>query len=530
MTDVVNRTAPLTGRGGRALATWRRLVDRGPLVIHPFLMAAFPIVFLFARNLPEAITPRDMLTPLQLSIGATVVAMAVGWAVFRNAKAVGLVVSIWLLLFFSYGRVSDGLQGSTWGRDLYLLLAWGILASAAVVVARVFRSRLRATTSALNLVTAVLVALNVAPIVSYRPPAPGGTASSGGFAKQLEAARSSKQRPDIYYIVLEDYGEARALKHLYGIDTQPFNRWLEEHGFFVATDSRANYQNTSLSMASSLNLQYLSRFLGESATDEGTVKRTLRGFEVARFLKALGYRYVHMGMWWTPTATDPAADVEVKGEELSEFSSILYDTTILPALSTTVKSVGGVSLDARRVRYEETLREFDNLLLASKLRGPKFVFVHLGVPHCKCVFDRQGRFVSEAQAAMRSKQSRFADQVLWLNSKLEDVLGRLLDATERKAVIVLQTDEGPDPVRYPGLSNGGPNLRRSLLDRFRILNAYFLPGVSDAKLYPSITPVNTFRLIFDLYFHAGFGLLPDEIWARERGPTRFVNITDLVSD
>jgi len=298
----------------------------------------------------------------------------------------------------------------------------------------------------------------------------------------------------------------------------------------VSTSSKANYQKTSLSLSASLNLQYLSSLLGKAATDEDAVKRTLHGFAVSTFLKALGYRYVHMGMWWSATATDPTADVEVKGESLSEFSSILYDTTILPALSTEVKSVGGVLLDGRRARYENTLREFDNLLRASKLRGPKFVFVHLGVPHEHYVFDRSGQFLTKAQAAAETRQKRFGDQVLWTSSKLEEVLGGLLHATGRKAVIILQTDEGPEPVGYPEVSNGGPNLRRRLLHKFRILNAYYLPGVSHAKLYPSITPVNSFRLVFDLYFHAGFGLLPDEVWGREKDPIRFVNITELVKE
>jgi hypothetical protein len=43
----------------------------------------------------------------------------------------------------------------------------------------------------------------------------------------------------------------------------------------------------------------------------------------------------------------------------------------------------------------------------------------------------------------------------------------------------------------------------------KILNAYFLPGEGAAGLYPSITPVNTFRLIFDVYFGADLELLED---------------------
>ncbi len=43
----------------------------------------------------------------------------------------------------------------------------------------------------------------------------------------------------------------------------------------------------------------------------------------------------------------------------------------------------------------------------------------------------------------------------------------------------------------------------------KILNAYFLPGESDGLLYPSISPVNTFRVILNLYFGGQYPLLED---------------------
>jgi hypothetical protein len=41
-----------------------------------------------------------------------------------------------------------------------------------------------------------------------------------------------------------------------------------------------------------------------------------------------------------------------------------------------------------------------------------------------------------------------------------------------------------------------------------ILNAYYLPG-EESRLYPTITPVNTFRIILDAYFGQDYPLLPD---------------------
>jgi hypothetical protein len=408
-----------------------------------------------------------------------------------------------------------------------------------VAMAIRFRSRLTGLTKALNLITAVLVAINVIPIVSYRTPHGPPSTLSGGFAQALAAAKTAKHElPDIYYIVPEDYGDERTLRDEAGIDTHYFVRYLKKQGFYVATDSLANYQFTHYSLSASGNLEYVQTLLGEAtATDGATVESTLHGFAASKFLKALGYRYIHMGYWWAPTATDPTADIDVKPGSLSEFSSILYDTTILPTLSR--KLAVKTTLDPRRAFYEQSLQELEDILKSSKLRGPKFVFAHWGLPHHPFVFDRNGNFLPKKKEstlpAWKSKRTlkNFADQAYFTTKQLQMLMGRLLDATGRKAVIILQTDEGPDlahtriDIRHGRFER--EDIRAELLDKYRILNAYFLPGVSHERLYSSITPVNSFRLVFDLYFHAGFGLLRDEIWALERNPAKFVNITKLVA-
>ena len=63
-------------------------------------------------------------------------------------------------------------------------------------------------------------------------------------------------------------------------------------------------------------------------------------------------------------------------------------------------------------------------------------------------------------------------------------------------VIILQSDTGPGRVAD--------------YRRMAILNAMYLPGEGNKSVYPSISPVNTFRLIFDSYFGGEFGLLEDK--------------------
>jgi len=53
-------------------------------------------------------------------------------------------------------------------------------------------------------------------------------------------------------------------------------------------------------------------------------------------------------------------------------------------------------------------------------------------------------------------------------------------------------------------------------DRNKILNAYYLPEGGIANLYATISPVNTFRLIFNYYFGGDYELLPDVAYYSRR--------------
>ena len=46
--------------------------------------------------------------------------------------------------------------------------------------------------------------------------------------------------------------------------------------------------------------------------------------------------------------------------------------------------------------------------------------------------------------------------------------------------------------------------------RFDILNAYFFPDGDYSAMYPEISPVNTFRVVFDTYFSEEYPLLKDQ--------------------
>lgn len=484
---------------------------------------------MYAANVQEGVTLGHILPVLAVVLGVTAAAMlAARWA-FRDAATAGVVVSVLVLLFFSYGHVRNvilewGVAGGALSRHRYLLAAWALLAVAVVVVAPRVRAHLPRITSVLNLVSAALVLVTVASVAVYE-----GRRSLAGREPPLTETLvlhppPSGTLPDIYYIVLDRYGGQDALREVFGFDNRDFLGFLEERGFVVTSQSRANYPRTYLSLASSLNLDhlgFLTDSMGPASDDTRPLISLIRDHRVGRSLKAIGYRYVHIGSWWGPTAGSPLADITVLYGGLSEFSSALLQTT--PAWPVGGFVVGGLG---HRRDWSGVQKQFEALIRSRDLPGPNLVFAHILSPHEPFVFDRHGNFVSEEEAARRSKKRNYIEQLLFVNRKVQEVVEALLAGPD-DPVIVIQADEGP----YEGPAGWRRAPDRLLRRKFSILSAYYLPGEGGPDPHLSITPVNTFRLVFDRYFGADLPLLPDRsyVYTDLRHLYEFVDVTDRVA-
>ena len=195
---------------------------------------------------------------------------------------------------------------------------------------------------------------------------------------------------------------------------------------------------------------------------------------------------------------------------------------------------------------ERILFALENLPEAARLPSPKFVYSHIMAPHRPFVFDAQGRDVSRHDVGFTlagpedapkatwkdprwltggKEQTReefvesYRQQITFLSNRIREVIERVLEASASPPVIVVQGDHG----YLPPHDYSGPNP----IERFRIINAYLLPDGGSDHIYPEITPVNTFRVIFNHYFGQKFELLPDRNYGdpTEEDHKSFVDVT-----
>ncbi len=478
---------------------------------HPFLFALFPIASMTAANITE-VEPNVLYLPGGAALADAAALLLLFSLLLRRADKGALVATVWIFLFFSYGHLYNALVGAGVlggaGMARYFLAAWFLLGVAgSVAVVRTGRD-LGNATRFLNFMALVMLIMPLLTIFNYEQSRqqtlsirsrPGQETESAPSARQTSGKDRKADSPDIYYLVFDRYSSAPVLKDVLNFDNSQFMDYLGDRGFFVAEESRANYPVTYLSLSSSLNLDY-----HETARDQKDVEPLLEDYKVWRFLKERGYSFIHYGSAWPPSNSNKFADISVNYYELDfdSFSRLLLNTTMAGPVLDRFYPQGDA--DRNRVLYQ-----LQALGDAPQIKGPKFVFAHVLIPHTPYLFDAGGRPLSDKEQAEGVEEDLYRDYVRFANGKIRSLLDTLLVDSERPPIVIIQADEG---FRYNTDINEEKYAKDGYMDlHYGILNAYYLPGV-DAKdyVYDDITPVNSFRAVFNAYFDTDFEMLKDE--------------------
>jgi hypothetical protein len=506
-----------------------RAVRRRPWPIHPVALAAYPVLFVYGENVGE-LRLDDLVLPLTAVLAVTVAVLLGAALIAGDVRRAALPVSALAVGLLAYGHVAAivqplGLPG------IVQQAGWlGLVAIATIVAARVSVEPLARLTFGLNLGTALLVGLTIASIL---PSEMGrlGRITVGDVAPVVsQEAPGRNAGRDIYYLVFDRYGSRTSLERLYGWDDGPFLDTLRARGFVVAPDSHANYLKTTLSLAGTLNLDYLDDLVeaeGIDSDDYGPVFERLSDHAVGRFLRERGYEYVHVGSWYSPTRTSEIADVNLLDDGPSDFVAALEAGSALPALR---RRLGlSRSVPHRERQYDTNRAQLDVLDDLADEPGTRFVFAHILLPHPPHVFAADGSFVPDDEG--RSRPQQHNEQMAYLHTRMDALLDRLLALPEdEQPIIILQGDEGPFPVPYgrnTATYDWSTASEEDLEIKFGILNAWYVPGAPIA-LPPAVSSVNTFRILFDSMFGSSLGMLPDRSYtsAAKVRPYDLTEITD----
>ncbi len=256
-----------------------------------------------------------------------------------------------------------------------------------------------------------------------------------------------------------------------------------------------------------------------------------------------------MGSWWQPTATNPNADKNFtlyKGSYwgTDEFSTgFIGDTAFGSLLNRLRHSPMNVSEDPRNNDQRRWMfYQFDTgANIIPQIEGPKFVFIHIMAPHEPFVVDKNCKPLPERIVEQKSLKENNIAQVQCVNRELLKLVDAIFTKSKKLPVILLQSDEGQFPINAPLTDEQSwvTANDQSLDEKFPILNAYYFPNENggnippdknETLLYQTITPVNSFRIVFNKYFGTSLPLLPDKnyIFQHKNNLYRFTDVTQKV--
>lgn len=370
----------------------------------------------------------------------------------------------------------------------------------------------------------VLCVVNIVTIVAFESKESGQVQDL--FANQFKIKPELKidgkaQKPDVYYVIIDGFANSSTLQEILGYDNSAFISYLKEKGFYVALRSCSNHDRTTLSVTSSLNMSYMTPLverLGADSRDTNVSLRLLRENSVMKLFKQAGYRIVNVCSGFTATDHIGQADVNLRSGWGTGLNTALVHLTLLGAFEPYVHLVEN---EYANVRLAPIRRAAE----IAGLAGPKFVLIHCLLTHPPLIFDSEGRTLPLTRQLLSAPYVKepYVQQLKFTEKKLKELLDVL--CTDGKAIVILQSDHGSSCTDWR-------QEKQFTLERMRILNAYKVPLRLEKQLTQTITPVNSFRLVFRELFGADLPPLKDESYIAipPDNPYRFRPVTKMLSE
>jgi hypothetical protein len=521
----------------------KKELNKKSFYLFPYIFGIYPVLALIAHNMAE-MNLGGGLRALIVSILVTLLLNLTLMLLLKNPIKSALLTSFILLLIYSYGHINILARGwsilnLSLGRHRTLLPVYALIAILITWLILKTKRDLSGSTRFLNAFALILLIFPLYQIISYQ------IENSQAQQKQEEAiidtqlvSLSENQiPPDVYFIVTDGYPRSDFISQFLHSSNEDFLNSLEARGFYVARCSMSNYTDTRFSLASILNMTYLDdgQNIPEVVLQGSTLDSMIRTGNVQKNFSDLHYTIVtfESGFKWLHWKESNLHLVNTQESSsqffkvgLNEFEQLFLETTAaklifdIPILinqrqSGPLEEIVKNPRESHRKRVMFTLDQLPTI--PESIPSPKFVYAHIIFPHPPFVVDAEGNPI---QNSPPDELKAYADQIAYLDQRLLEIIDKLIERSDPKPIIIIQGDHGAT-IDYKNLG-----IDKSY--RLGILNAYYLPENPNStanstssfpeRLYPSITPVNSFRLIFDKYFNGNYGLIEDKSIVGRQSP------------
>lgn len=458
-----------------------------------FVICLFPVAFLYAQNAAEAALA-DCLMPAALFCGIGAVLWLAGFLLTRNAAKSALAADLTMMLFLNFTLIENLAL-----KINYEVRYWHVLAVLIVVVIQgsglIFKklpnSASQIPVQVISLVFSVLIVMNLVmavPTMVSRAQAEKQTRANK--EAQVAAAKSDGNRPNIYFLIFDEYaGNAQILKH-YGYDNSPLTDRLASMGFNLSFTSHNESIITTTITTNLVNLDYV-----VDNTCEAFDKKALRvNGELFSLLKSRGYSLygaVSADFYELPSIDDAAKTASngtAKTAGGDTFGTILLKNTALyPMIRQKSDAIGKPVAD---------ILNFS----ANHSNDSQFVLAHFDFPHTPFIYDRDGNFLPQSSSDWHDK-SLYLNQYIYAGKVMEELAIGIIN-NDPDSIVIIQSDHGARASTSQDLF-----MEIFELDEMNnIFNAVYCAG--EEIEIDGLSGVNTLRTVLNRLFDMQMEMLP----------------------
>lgn len=323
-------------------------------------------------------------------------------------------------------------------------------------------------------------------------------------------------RPNVYFFILDAHMRSDKLKEVLGYDNSAFLSFLHNKDFFIADKSYSAYPGTNYSIVTTLRMNYAAEYEPKIRTSR---------FDGAVFdnFRKLGYR-----VFYVPHArslgTCPDQVTCFHHQAKSDSVSIgRLGITLIKTIPLLEEAITKVAPDLYDYAANE-ITDLDQALGSFDASAPAFFYGHIEMPHPPYLRDADCQPVDYKLSGgidgyEWSERSRYLGFMKCGNRQVMVMIDSLI-AKDPSSIIIIESDHGSYFINFRNSGDTGnpvpgeePWKVAAMEEAYAVLGAYRVPDSCRNMLYPSISPVNTFRMVFACLTRTKTDYLPDQSFA-----------------
>lgn len=476
---------------------------------YPVFLFCLPLFFVLHgyRENYQLVPYRDALRLLGLYLFISLLLWGACMLLYKHSLRAAMAVFVLLCIQFFFGPVQDFLK-SVFGNFFitrYSFLLPFIFIILIILLVRFKKKKPALENSSLyfSALMLILILLEGIFLISEQ----GFKSKKDGLVhtSALEKCDTCKQ-PDIWLIITDEYAGLKTLDSFFHYDNRQFLTELTNRGFFIPDQNHANYNSTPFSVASILNMDYLSNLQGSqhSKQDISNCYTSIRESRVINWLQLSGYNFTNLSLFDFHNKPSPVAPGIVPRSTgfitSGTFTNRLYKDLGYHLVTTLHLNSLYKKFNLRDQHNNEEIMQLSLDALHEKKPGPKMVYTHLLLPHYPYFNDRNGKpYDWKTINNYNNDRSRYTEYLQYSNQRILSLVDSIRKTTATPPMIILTGDHG-----FRQWSEPVPN--EFLYDNFQ---AILLPSGNYNGFYKGISLVNLFRVILNTEFRQHLPMLAD---------------------